>query len=132
MKIDGSCLCGRITYDAEIDPEHVVICHCTDCQTSSGGPYRANVRAKGEQLNLRGEPATYTKIAESGNERVLAFCPTCGSHLFSRAPDSTGYFMLRIGAIKQRAQLAPKVQGWCRSALPWAMDVRAIPQLPKQ
>ena len=36
MKIDGRCHCGCITYEAEIDPDKVMICHCTDCQTLSG------------------------------------------------------------------------------------------------
>jgi hypothetical protein len=29
MKIDGCCHCGYITYEAEIDPEKILICHCT-------------------------------------------------------------------------------------------------------
>ena len=33
MKIDGRCHCGCVTYEAEIDPEKVLICHCGDCQT---------------------------------------------------------------------------------------------------
>ena len=36
MKIDGGCLCRHITYQAEVDPDKVAICHCTDCQTNSG------------------------------------------------------------------------------------------------
>jgi len=32
MRIDGRCHCGFITYEAEIDPEMALICHCTDCQ----------------------------------------------------------------------------------------------------
>jgi hypothetical protein len=35
MKIDGRCHCGYITYEAEIEPEKVMICHCADCQTLS-------------------------------------------------------------------------------------------------
>src|SRR5438067_4194486 len=40
MKIDGRCHCGYISYEAEIDPEKVVICHCTDCRTLSGSALR--------------------------------------------------------------------------------------------
>jgi hypothetical protein len=43
MKIDGRCHCGYITYEAEIDPEKVMICHCTDCQTLSGSAFRTVV-----------------------------------------------------------------------------------------
>ena len=40
MKIDGECLCGDVAYEAEIDPENVGLCHCTDCQTLSGSAFR--------------------------------------------------------------------------------------------
>jgi hypothetical protein len=32
MQIDGQCHCGVVTYEADIDPEAVSICHCTDCR----------------------------------------------------------------------------------------------------
>ena len=44
MKIDGKCHCGNITFVAETDPGQVIICHCTDCQTLTGTPYRVVVR----------------------------------------------------------------------------------------
>ena len=40
MKVDGACHCGRITFEAEIDPERVRICHCSDCQVLSGSAFR--------------------------------------------------------------------------------------------
>jgi hypothetical protein len=39
---------------------------------------------------------------------------------------------LRLGTVRQRAALAPQSQVWCRSALPWVMDLGAIKQHPKQ
>ena len=51
MKIDGGCHCGYITYAAEIDPEKVGICHCTDCQTLSGTAFRVSApAAKGAEV----------------------------------------------------------------------------------
>jgi hypothetical protein len=130
MKIDGSCHCGRISYEAEINPDYVIICHCTDCQTISGSPYRVTVPAKAENFKLRGQPKTYVKTADSGNKRVLAFCADCGSAIYSTSLEDRRVFSLRLGAVKQRAQLIPKYQGWCRSALHWAMDIGDIPRTP--
>ena len=130
MKIEGSCHCGKISYEAEINPEYVIICHCTDCQTISGAPYRANVPVKTHNLKLRGQPKTYVKTADSGNKLTQAFCADCGSALYSSKLEDPDFFMLRLGAVKQRAQLIPKIQGWCRSAMPWAMDISRIPQVP--
>jgi hypothetical protein len=38
----------------------------------------------------------------------------------------------RVGAIRQRAHLVPKLQQWMRSAQPWTQDLRSLPQVPKQ
>ena len=60
MKIDGACHCGYITYVAEIDPEKVGICHCTDCQTLSGTAFRTSVAAAKDAFSLRGgQPKIY-------------------------------------------------------------------------
>jgi len=133
MKIDGSCHCGNITYVAEIDPNKVRICHCTDCQTSTGSAYRVNVPAPKHAFELRGgKPKMYVKTAESGNKRAQAFCPECGTPIYSAAPDNPQFYMLRIGTVRQRDQLRPKSQQWCRSALDWAMDLSGLERHAKQ
>ena len=56
MKITGGCHCGAITYEAEVDPGKVSVCHCTDCQTLTGSAFRIVVPAKREGFKLKGEP----------------------------------------------------------------------------
>jgi hypothetical protein len=126
MQVEGACHCGRIAYEADIDPDKVLICHCTDCQTISGGPYRVNVPVLTENLRLTGEPKTYVKRGDSGGEVTTAFCGECGSALYSCKGEAPAFLFLRVGAICQRAQLPPKGQGFCRSAMPWAMDITGI------
>lgn len=132
MRIDGACHCGRITYEADIDPEKVGICHCTDCQTLSGSAFTVFVPVPKEALRLRGEPSIYVKIAESGNRRTQAFCPQCGTRLYAAAEKDPPLFNLRLGTVRQRAALRPRMQLWCRSALPWAMDLGRVPQATTQ
>ena len=128
MKIDGQCQCGAIRFEAEIDPGRVTICHCTDCQQFSGSPWRTSVPAPAEAFRFTaGKPATYVKTAESGTKRLQAFCGVCGSAIYSAAPDNPAVFGIRLGSIRQRADLAPVKQIWTRSALPWASDIRGLP-----
>jgi len=130
MKIDGACHCGSITYKAEIDPNRVDICHCTDCQTLSGSAYRVTVPVAAEQFMLSGMPTLYTKTAENGKKRFQAFCPKCGSAIFSSdAMDSPAVYNIRVGTVRQRNQLVPSVQIWCRSAQPWVNDLSQIPRV---
>ena len=102
MKIEGGCHCGHISYEAEIDPEAVWICHCTDCQTGSGSAYRTNVQSRKNTFKLlTGQPKTYIKTtAESGNKRAQGFCPECGTPLYSTTVTDPQVYGLRVGTIQ--------------------------------
>lgn len=131
-KVDGGCHCGNITYEAEIDPSRIGICHCTDCQTFSGGAFSASVVAPKESFRMRGEPTIYVKTADSGNRRAQAFCAGCGSPIYSSALADPPMYSLRVACLDERADLPPRKQIWCRSSLDWAMDVRELPQAERQ
>lgn len=135
MKIHGRCMCGDITFEAEADPDKVAICHCTDCQQSTGTAFRTNVRVAGESLRmLSGTPKIYVKTtADSGNPRAQAFCPTCGSPIYSTTPGDgpKESYIIRVGVLRERDQLAPKLQNWTRSARPWVEHIGGLPKNEK-
>jgi hypothetical protein len=131
MKIDGRCHCGYISFEAEADPEKTAICHCTDCQASTGSAFRTNIPVPGDAFKLlSGQPAIYVKTADSGNKRAQAFCPKCGSPIYSTSPGDgpKQAYMVRVGILRQRDQFVPKVQNWWRSALPWVTGLAGVPK----
>ena len=129
MKIDGQCHCGSVRYEANIEPDEVSICHCTDCQMLTGSAYRVTVMAARDGIRLTGnEPKTYIKTAESGQKRIQQFCAECGSPMFTTGlREDAEVWGIRWGTIRQRRELAPRRQIWCRSALPWIHDLRDLP-----
>jgi hypothetical protein len=135
MKVTGGCHCGNIAYDAEVDPATVRVCHCTDCQRLTGTVFRASITSLPGTFALKsGTPKVYIKTAESGNKRAHAFCPECGTPIYSAPlePNPSSY-SLRVGGIDQRAEFAPPVrQSWCRSALPWATDLTRVARAQRQ
>jgi len=134
MEVDGRCHCGAITYRAVVDPEKAGLCHCSDCQMLSGSAYRASVQAPAATFRiLTGQPKIYVKTtAESGTKRAHAFCPDCGTPVYATAISDPQTYSLRIGCLRQRAELAPRRQIWCRSALPWSANLEGVPRLPRQ
>lgn len=132
MHIDGGCHCGNITYEADVDPEKVSICHCTDCQKLTGSAFRVTVLApKAGFRLLTGQPKIYIKTADSGTQRAHGFCPDCGTPIFATQVTDPQVYGIRVGTIRQRTELRPGKQAWCRSALDWAMNIEALPQHPK-
>jgi hypothetical protein len=134
VKIDGSCHCGNIRFEADVVPDKVVICHCTDCQTLSGSAFRTVVQTKPGAFKLiSGSLKTYVKSGESGNRREQSFCPDCGTPIYSTPADSgVRAFSLRVGAIRQRDQLIPSDQYWFRSSQRWLQDMPTINKHDKQ
>jgi len=132
MKIDGHCHCGRITFEAEVDPKAVTICHCTDRQRLTGSVFRANISAPAAHFMLRsGTPKSYVKTAESGSKRRHAFGGNCGTPIYACAVDNPQSYSLRVGTITQRAAFSPQRQIWRRSALDWVDALAAVPATEK-
>lgn len=134
MKIDGSCVCGSITFEAEVDAENVALCNCTDCQKFSGSAFRMSVQAPDSAFRLlSGALKVFVKTAESGGQREQAFCPECGTHFYSTSVgDGPKILRLRTSTANQRDQLVPKKQGWMRSAQSWLADLPGLPGVDKQ
>lgn len=134
MKVDGRCHCGAISYEAEVDPGQVLVCHCTDCQALSGSAFRTVVLTKpGSFRLLSGELSLYLKTGESGTDRQQSFCPRCGSPIYSTTTaEGTKVHSLRVGTLRQRSELSPKLQIWHRSVQPWVCDLASIPTIEKQ
>jgi hypothetical protein len=135
MRIDGGCSCGAIKIEGEADAEKTQICHCTDCQTSTGTAFRISIPVPGSTFKMTGQPNIYVKTtADSGKPRVQAFCGTCASPIYSTTPGEgvQPSYTVRVGILRQRDQLTPRRQQWWRSARPWVTALDALPKAEKQ
>ena len=107
---------------------------CTDCQTLSGSAFRISVPTDEEFFEIAsGEPKIYVKTAESGAKRVQAFCPQCGTHIYTTSVgDGPKMYRIRVATARQRNDLPPKAQIWFRSAQPWVTELGSVRSVEKQ
>ena len=134
MKITGGCHCGKITYEADIDPGNVIVCHCTDCQILSGSAFRSVALSEYDAFTfLTGEPKIYVKIGDSGNKREQTFCSNCGSPIYSTSVgDGPKQYGIRLGTVNQRNLIAPQKQIWYGSSESWTQEMSSLPTVEKQ
>jgi hypothetical protein len=98
-KVTGACLCGATTYEAALHKEGMDICHCTDCQKWSGGPFMGlDVRG----LEVSGE-AGWFKSSDWGER---GFCRRCGSALFWRL-QGRDYAAVAAGSVDDPSLCGP-------------------------
>jgi hypothetical protein len=135
MRIDGACHCGAIKIEGDADPDRVAICHCTDCQTSTGTAFRISVPVAGNTFKMTGQPTVYVKTtADSGNPRAQAFCGKCGAPIYSTTVGDGAQpsYTVRVGILRQRDQLNPRKQIWYRSHRPWIAELARVPTAERQ
>jgi hypothetical protein len=117
--ITGRCVCGAITYECDADPVLHLICHCDDCQRSSGASFSVNVVVPDDALKVSGEPSTYETVGtDHGNPRERKFCPTCGSQLFTVLTEMP-FTAIKAGTLDDKALVTPGMEIWMDSAQPW-------------
>jgi hypothetical protein len=134
MRVEGQCHCGAITYEAEVEPDTIGVCHCLDCQRLTGSAFRASILAPAGSFRiLKGKPRQYIKTADSGANRLHAFCEICGSPVYACAIDNPQIYSLRVGALNQRQELGrPTRQIWTKRRLPWVPTLEGVPAVEGQ
>jgi hypothetical protein len=121
MKVTGGCHCGNITYEPDVDPATVMVCHCTDCQKLTGRAFRTNISSLPGTFRLKtGTPTIYVKTTESRNKRAHGFCPECGTPIYATSPhpDPTTYGYGLVVSTNERYSLhRPVTSGAARRNL---------------
>lgn len=92
--MNGSCLCGAITFTVTDPPKGVSCCHCSQCRKQSGHVW-SSAYVTDSALIIEGEPRWY----HSSDKAKRGFCPTCGSFLFWKHQDDD-HISFAMGALE--------------------------------
>ena len=122
LDVSGKCHFGKISLMGSVEPDMILACHCTDCQTFSGAPFRAFVILKPDNIFIKGDVSQYIKVADSGNERVQVFCDNCGSQLYAVVTDKSVY-NVRTEFMDQHSTLVPKKHIFGKSVALWLSSI---------
>lgn len=121
---DGHCLCGNITYTCAAEtPMLTGICHCADCQRSSGSAFSVLVGVPIKSLQISGDSLkVYDTMGEDrGALAHRSFCGNCGSPIMSVLDDMPDMAVLKAGTLNDTSWLQPELEVWTGSAQPWAL-----------
>ena len=79
----GGCACGAIRYETGSEPIFENHCQCLDCQKRSGTGHSSYLTfPRRAEVTISGEAKGWRVAGDSGNEKVHAFCPVCGSPVY--------------------------------------------------
>ena len=126
----GSCLCGAVRFEVQEPLPPIQLCHCTDCRKAQGTAFAANVPVSTASLIwLSGQDHLRAYESSPGKERV--FCPTCGSPIFSRRPDTPGVVRLRAGILNAPTDLTLGFHFYTADKADWWEIEGDLPRYPR-
>ena len=117
-KATGRCLCGAVTYEAEIPekPIYAGLCHCRDCQRYTGTAFASSIMVPKAGFTLHGELKYYGTETERGTVMERGFCPVCGSSVLYRSDAWPDQYVLTAGTLDDPSLFKPRVNIFTRSA----------------
>jgi len=115
--LQGSCLCGKVsfTYDGEI--EEFAMCHCSQCRKAQGVAFATNSPLNNSKLRFTG--TQFIKEYLSSGDKVRAFCVECGSALYSAKASLPDIKRIRLGTIDSAFTCQNKYHIHTDSIAPW-------------
>jgi len=125
MKLAGGCHCGAVRYEVQGTPEHVALCHCSDCRKSSGAPMIAWAAFTEENFAItQGE----AKTINSSGASYRSFCADCGSGLFFRNQEALpGLVDIQSATLDDPDALPPQLHIQVAERIGWMEEAHRLP-----
>jgi hypothetical protein len=125
MQYSGGCHCGAVRYSVEGAPQHVALCHCSDCRKSAGAPLVAWAAfAEGDFAVTQGEAQTHNSSGQS----MRSFCPRCGTGLWFRNEQVLpGIVDIQLATFDDPDLLKPQAQIQTADRIGWMETAHELP-----
>lgn len=118
LPLTGGCLCGGVRFEVAEPPVSASYCHCTRCQRRTGTAASAQARVVPGSVRITaGEELVRVFRPEDGFGK--AFCPQCGSALWSVDPASGEISGVRLGAFDSDPGVRPEYRQFVAYAAAW-------------
>ena len=79
--LTGSCLCGNIRFEIADQFDHFQLCHCTQCQKSTGTAHASNLFTSPNNITWLAGQEDLVRYNQPGRRISNVFCKQCGSRM---------------------------------------------------
>ena len=116
----GGCACGAVRYSTSQAPVFQNHCQCRDCQRRSGTGHGSWLTfAARADMTITGEATEWQVAGDSGNIKMHAFCPVCGTSVYLRFAAMPELISVPAGSLDAPERFAPQALTYQVRAQPW-------------
>jgi len=116
----GGCACGAVRFETSSQPIVENHCQCRDCQKRSGtghGSYLTFPRRAA--VTIEGDAKTWRVAGDTGNEKIHAFCATCGTPVFLTFAAMPEVIAFHAGSLDDPGLFEPRMVTYTVRAQSW-------------
>lgn len=125
--ITGGCLCGAVRYESDGIALFGVLCHCRDCQRSSGSGHVPVMGVSKATFRVTGETRSYAAVGGSHLKAIRHFCPNCGSLLFGTPEIIPDMVSIYVGSLDDPRVFHPECAIFTRDRCSWDTSGAQLP-----
>lgn len=118
-RYSGGCACGGIRYETASEPVVSLHCQCLDCQKRSGTGHSSYlVFPQKADIKITGEAKSWRVAGDSGNEKIHAFCPDCGTPVWLTFA-ANDMIAVHAASLDDAAAFDPQIVTYGMRGQPW-------------
>ena len=123
----ATCQCGQLRVSTVGEPDIVIACSCIACQRRTGSPFGVGAYFPKGAVSADGEERVYTRVADSGLNVSICFCPVCGNSVYWTAELRPEHFGVAVGCFGEPGFVEPARVVWNESKHPWVKFPEELP-----
>lgn len=126
--LQGSCLCGGITYEITAPLKGVLNCHCSMCRKAHGAAFRTRASVRVEDFQFKSGEELLTYFESSPGER-RSFCKKCGSVVITRFEKNPRVLGFALGTLDSDPNIQVEQHIFTKYKAPWHEITDSLPQI---
>lgn len=105
-QLNGSCLCGEVTYVVEERFEAFYFCHCSQCQKVTGSAFASNILTSTDNIKWLTGANNIKNYENPTRAFSKAFCKNCGAGVPHLNKSKTN-LVIPAGSLIDRPSISP-------------------------
>jgi hypothetical protein len=128
----GGCACGAIRYETSSEPIVELHCQCRECQKRSGTGHSSYLTfALRSEMTITGEAKEWQVAGESGNMKIHAFCPNCGTPVYLTFAAMPELIAVHAASLDEPSRFKPQFVTYGIRGLEWDTIDAALPRFDR-
>jgi hypothetical protein len=116
--LNGSCLCGAVSYSLTQHPSQFYFCHCQQCQKVTGSSFAANIIAAVDSISWQSGEHLLVHFDHPTRAFSKTFCSVCGAGLPHVNKGKTS-LVIPAGSLDQAPAIEPRANLFIAESPEW-------------